>query len=244
LRDRVISASVYPLVLTTVGALVIFFLLGYVVPRFSKVYQDIGEAHLPLLSRLLMHWGQTADDHAFLFGASFISVIAALGYAMIRPGTHSALERFLWRLPTIGEQLRIYQLARFTRTVAMLLKGGIPLSSALEMTGELLRQPSLQSGLDAACNNIREGHSASSAFGTHNLATDVGIRLLIVGERSGDLGEAMERIASFYDNEIARSVEWFSRLFEPALMLIIGLMIGGIVILMYLPIFELASSIQ
>ncbi|MDD5330548.1 MAG: type II secretion system F family protein [Sulfuricella sp.] len=244
LRDRVVSASVYPLVLTGVGALVVLFLLGYVVPRFSKVYEDIGEAHLPMLSRWLMHWGQIAGDHAFALGMGFLSFTAGFAYALTRPETRSAIERRLWRLPAIGEQLRIYQLARFTRTVAMLLKGGVPLVSALDMTAELLRQPALQSGLEAARNVIREGRAVSDAFGAHGLATDVGIRLLVVGERSGELGETMERIAGFYDDEIARSVEWFSRLFEPALMLMIGLLIGGIVILMYLPIFELASSIQ
>ncbi len=244
LRDRVVSASVYPLVLTGVGAFVVLFLLGYVVPRFSKVYEDIGETHLPLLSRFLMHWGKAAGDHAFALGLGFVALAAGLVYALTRPGTRATIERHLWRLPAVGEQLRVYQLARFTRTVAMLLKGGVPLVFALDMTGELLRQPALQSGLDAARNTIREGRAVSDAFGAYGLATDVGIRLLVVGERSGELGEAMERIAGFYDDEIARNVEWFSRLFEPALMLLIGLLIGGIVILMYLPIFELASSIQ
>lgn len=244
LRDRVVSASVYPLLLVGVGALVVLFLLGYVVPRFSKVYEDIGEAHLPLLSRLLMHWGQAAGDHAVALGLGFVALCALLAHALARPDVRAALERRLWRLPAVGEQLRIYQLARFTRTVAMLLKGGVPLVSALDMTGDLLRQPALQAGLDAARKTIREGRGVSDAFGAHGLATDVGTRLLVVGERSGELGETMERIAGFYDDEIARSVEWFSRLFEPALMLAIGLLIGGIVVLMYLPIFELASSIQ
>ncbi|HRE18218.1 MAG TPA: type II secretion system F family protein, partial [Rhodocyclaceae bacterium] len=84
----------------------------------------------------------------------------------------------------------------------------------------------------------------SDAFTAGHLATEVGVRLLVVGERSGDLGDVMERIAAFYDEETARAVEWFSRLFEPLLMVLIGLVIGGIVVMMYLPIFELASSIQ
>jgi general secretion pathway protein F len=244
LRDRVVSASIYPLLLIGIGTLVVFFLLGYVVPRFSKVYEDIGEASLPLLSRLLMHWGQAASEHAAALALGCLAAAAGLAYALTRPAVRAALEQRLWRLPALGERLRIYQLARFTRTVAMLLKGGVPLVSALDMTGDLLRQPALQAGLDAARRAIREGRTVSDAFGSHGLATDVGTRLLVVGERSGELGETMEHIAGFYDDEIARSVEWFSRLFEPALMLTIGLLIGGIVVLMYLPIFELASSIQ
>lgn len=244
MKDKIVAASVYPALLVVVGTLVVVFLMAYVVPRFSRVYEEVGEAHLPLMSRMLMHWGQTVGNHAWALGLFFVVLLAGSIYAFTRPAIRSALERRLWRLPAIGEQLRIYQLARFTRTVAMLLKGGIPLVSALDMTDELLRQPALKAGLGTAKRLIREGKPVSDTFGTQGLATEVGTRLLVVGERSGELGEVMERIASFYDDEIARTVEWFSRLFEPTLMLFIGLVIGGIVILMYLPIFELASSIQ
>lgn len=244
MKDKIVAASVYPTLLVVVGGLVVVFLMAYVVPRFSRVYEDMGEANLPVMSRLLMHWGQTVGNHAWALVLLFILLLAGSVYAFTRPKLRAALERRLWRLPAIGEQIRVYQLARFTRTVAMLLKGGIPLVSALDMTDELLRQPALKAGLDTAKRLIREGKPVSDTFGAQGLATEVGTRLLVVGERSGELGEVMERIAGFYDDEIARTVEWFSRLFEPALMLFIGLVIGGIVILMYLPIFELASSIQ
>jgi len=244
LRDKVVAASVYPALLIGVGFLVIIFLFTYVVPRFSKVYEDIGQEKLPLLSRWLMHWGQLVGDHALVLGAGVPMLLALAVFTLTRPSLRAAMERRLWELPILGEHLRIYQLARFTRTVAMLLKGGIPLVSALDMTDELLRQPALKAGLDAARKAIREGRAVSDTFGRHGLATEIGTRLLVVGERSGELGETMERIANFYDEDVARGVDWFTRLFEPALMIFIGLLIGGIVILMYLPIFELASSIQ
>lgn len=243
-RDKMLSAAVYPALLMLVGMVVVIFLMVYVVPRFSKVYEDVGEKNLPILSRWLMHWGQMVGDHASLLMVGLLCLLAGLGYALTRPELRAAMERRLWQLPTIGEQIRVYQLARFTRTVAMLLKGGIPLATALDMTGDLLRQPALKEGLDQAKRAIREGRPVSDAFGIYGLATEIGTRLLVVGERSGELGDVMDRIASFYDEEIARSVEWFSRLFEPALMILIGGLIGGIVILMYMPIFELASSIQ
>jgi general secretion pathway protein F len=244
LRDKVLAASVYPLLLVGVGGLVVLFLLAYVVPRFSRIYEDVGRAHLPLLSRWLMHWGQIAAEHALALALITALLAGGLVYLLRRPATRAAIERWLWRLPAVGEQLRIYQLARFTRTLAMLLRGGIPLVAALGMVDELLRQPGLQAGLVRARQAISEGRAVSDSFAAQNLATEVGTRLLVVGERSGELDEALERIAGFYDDEIARSVEWFSRLFEPALMMGIGLLIGGIVILMYMPIFELASSIQ
>lgn len=244
LKDKITAAAVYPTLLVFVGGLVVLFLLGYVVPRFSKVYEDIGSDRLPALSRWLMQWGHLASDHMALLGLAFLGLLLGLGYLISRPSSRAAMMRYLWRLPLVGEQLRIYQLARFTRTVAMLLKGGIPLVSALDMTEALLRQPALQQGLQAARTALREGRGVSDTFATHGLATEVGARLLVVGERSGELGETMEKIAAFYDEEVARDVEWLTRLFEPVLMIFIGLLIGGIVILMYMPIFELASSIQ
>ena len=122
-------------------------------------------------------------------------------------------------------------------------KGGIPIVSALTMVQGLLR-PALKARLQLAIAAIREGQPTSQALNTHALTTPVALRLLRVGERSGDMGDMMERIANFHDEEMARWVEWFTRLFEPLLMTLIGLVIGIIVVLMYMPIFELAGAIQ
>lgn len=243
-RDKIVSASIYPALLLAVGGLVILFLLSYVVPRFGRVYADLGASKVPAASRLLMRWGQVVTEHGTALLLGLAALLAALAYLFTRPALTASLQRLLWRLPRLGEQIRTYQLARFTRTVAMLLKGGVPLVTALDMTDELLQQPALRTGLHAARTAIRAGAALAETFSANGLASEVGVRLLIVGERGGDLGATMERIAAFYDDEIAREVEWFSRLFEPLLMTFIGLLIGGIVVLMYLPIFELANSIQ
>lgn len=244
LRAKVISASIYPALLLAVGGLVVLFLMVYVVPRFSHVYAGLGEDRLPFLSLLLMRWGQLASEFAMPLVLGALSLVAAGVYLVRMAFVRAWLERRLWRIPGVGTQLQIYQLARFTRTVAMLLNGGIPLVSALDMTDTLLHQPVLKVGLVAARQALREGRSLAETFREQGLATEVGVRLLVVGERSGELGETMERIAAFYDEETARHVEWFTKLFEPVLMVFMGLLIGGIVILMYLPIFQLASSIQ
>lgn len=244
LRGKVISASIYPALLLMVGGLVVLFLMIYVVPRFSSVYAGMGEDKLPLLSKWLMLWGQMASKHALMLASAAFGLVLSIVAVLRLPVCRTAVERWLWRLPRVGEQIQIYQLARFTRTVAMLLKGGIPLVSALGMTEALLRQPVLKAGLKAAGKSLREGRGLAETFREHGLASEVGARLLVVGEKGGKLGETMDRIAAFYDEETARHVEWFTRLFEPVLMVVMGLLIGGIVILMYLPIFQLASSIQ
>lgn len=242
-RDKVISASVYPLLLISLGFLVILFLMAYVVPRFSRVYEDIGE-NLPLMSRLLMNWGQFFDKNAvsFLVGVPVVCVISL--YALSRQSTLSAIGRKFWSLPVIGEKFKLYQLARLTRTLSMLLNSGVPFVTALDMVDGLLRQAAVRQALVLAKQSIREGKSVSDVFAANGLATEVGVRLLIVGERSGKLAVSMERIAKLYEEEVARWLDWFSRLFEPVLMMGIGLIIGIIVILMYLPIFELAGSLQ
>ena len=102
----------------------------------------------------------------------------------------------------------------------------------------------LRARLASASRSISEGRSVSESLDANDLTTPVALRMLAVGEQSGNMGEMMDRIASFHDEEISRWVEWFTRLFEPILMAVIGLLIGGIVILMYMPIFELAGSLQ
>jgi len=149
----------------------------------------------------------------------------------------------LWRLPAIGERLKVYQLARFYRTIGMLVRGGMPLVAALEMGAELLH-PMLRERLRAAHRAISEGGKLSQSMDANGLTTPVALRLLAVGEQGGNIGEMLEQIAAFHDEELARWVDWFTRLFEPILMALIGLVIGAIVILMYMPIFELAGGLQ
>ncbi|MBI2318086.1 MAG: type II secretion system F family protein [Betaproteobacteria bacterium] len=241
-RKKVVSASIYPLLLIGAGGLVTLFLLAYVVPRFSRIYEDIG-TNLPLLSRLLLQWGKLLHSAGPLVLIALALALAAAIYLGTRPATRNWVMQRLWRLPAAGERMRVYQLARFYRTLGMLLRGGTPVGAALKMVSDLL-QPELRLQLQGAASRITEGRSISYAMETHGLTTPVALRMLRVGERTGQMGEMMERIAGFYDEEMARWVEWFTRLFEPLLMALIGVVIGAIVILMYLPIFELAGSLQ
>jgi general secretion pathway protein F len=241
-RRKIVSASIYPLLLLGAGALVTLFLMGYVVPRFSRIYEDLG-TNLPFLSQLLLQWGKLLQAHALLVIGGFVVAAAAITYIAIRPASKNWIMHRLWRIPAVGARMRVYQLARFYRTVGMLLRGGTPIAQALTMVSELL-QPALRVHLQGAAQKISEGRSISYAMETHQLSTPVALRMLRVGERTGQMGDMMERIASFYDDEMARWVDWFTRLFEPLLMAVIGVAIGGIVVLMYMPIFDLAGSLQ
>jgi general secretion pathway protein F len=241
-RKKLISSAIYPAMLIGVGLLVTLFLLGYVVPRFSQVYEDMGD-RLPWMSRVLMHWGKLIERHAVEMGIAVVAAGALAVHWLARPETLQRIASWLWRIPALGQRMRVYQLARFYRTLGMLLRGGIAIVPALDMVAGLL-QSSLRIQLDQASRLVREGKPMSQAMEAAGLATPIALRMLRVGERSGRMGEMMERIAAFHDEEMARWVDWFTRVFEPLLMVFIGLVIGLIVVLLYLPIFELAGSIQ
>ena len=239
-RRKVISASVYPIVLLGVGGLVVLFLLGYVVPRFAGVYEEVGR-NLPWLSQLLLEWGRLINANGAMLALVFVAAAAAatLGFARLK----AFVGRLARRIPAIGERLRVYHLARFYRTLGMLLRGGTPLVTALGMVSGLM-PAAMRPQLAAGTQRIREGASISAAMEAAGLATPVALRLLRVGEKSGEMAEMMDRIAAFHDEELARWIDLVTRLFEPLLMAILGVVIGVIVVLMYLPIFELAGSLQ
>lgn len=241
-RKKIITASIYPVLLIIVGGLVVLFLLGYVVPKFSTIYESAG-TDLPWMSQLLLSWGRLLQEHGKEVFAVFIASLTALIYILSRQSVRAAIIQKLWLIPAVGETMRIYQLARFYRTLGMLLRGGIPLMTAMGMVSSLL-QSSLKSSLDKVTFDVREGKPISAAMEQHGMTTAISIRMLRVGERTGQMGEMMERIGAFYDDEIARTVEWFTKLLEPILMMVIGLVVGLVVVLMYMPIFELAGNIQ
>ena len=242
LKKTLVNACIYPAVLLGAGLLVMLFLMGYVVPRFSSIYEDVG-ADLPFASRVLLQWGQLMDAHAALVAVALIGSLGGAIYGLTRPEARARMGEWVTRIPAVGRQLHLYQLARLYRTAGMLLRGGMPAVTALQMSAGLLRA-SARPAFAAATQAVREGRSLAQAMESNGLTTPVAARMLRVGERSGNMGEMMERIASFCDEELARWVAVMTRLIEPLLMSVIGLIIGVIVVLMYFPIFQLAGSIR
>ncbi len=242
IKRKVITSSIYPVLLAVVGALVVLFLMLFVVPSFSHIYEDMG-GDLPLMSRLLMRWGQFLDANKKIILIGIVVVFGGLFFAMIQPASKVWLKKKMWDFPAIGKRLNLYQMARFYRSLGMLLQGGMPILVALKLVSGLL-QESMRDQLTLAAQKIQEGGSISQSMEKYGLVTPLALRLLRVGERTGQMGEMMERIAAFYEEETVRWVERFVKLFEPLLMIFVGLLVGVIVVLMYFPIFELAGSIK
>jgi len=241
-KKKVVSASIYPAILVIVGALVLGFLMFYVVPRFAQVYEDM-RGTLPFFSQLLLGFGSFVGKHGFFLFSVFILGAGSCAWGFSRPQFRAALMQRVWRMPVVGERMKTYQLARLYRTAGMLMRAGIPAVRALEMVEGLLAKH-LQPQLSKARALIEEGHPMSAALGAAGLATPVAARMMLVGERSGDMGHMLGQIARFHDEEVARFVDWFTRAFEPVLMAVLGIAIGLVVVLMYTPIFELAGNIK
>jgi general secretion pathway protein F len=241
-KRKIIHSSIYPVILAVAGALVVLFLMLVVVPRFSHIYEDLG-SDLPLMSRLMMHSGLFLEAHLQFILAMLVMAAAAIYYTVTNPASRAWIEQRLWSLPVIGKRLHLYQMARFYRSLGMLLQGGMTIVDALQLVSGLL-QVSMRERLEHAATSIREGQTISQAMEKHGLITPLALRLLRVGEQTGRMGEMMERIAAFYEDDMERWTDKFIRMFEPLLMACVGLVIGTIVVLMYFPIFELAGSIE
>lgn len=242
IRKKLVSAAIYPAMLLAVGGFVTLFLLGYVVPRFAAVYESSGR-ELPWMSAALLTLGRAIYEHAFVALTLTALVLLALGWLVFSAAGRQRLLSEVLRLPLLAQRADEFRLARFYRAVSLLLAAGIPLSRAMGMVTGLLslaQQPRLQQCRLA----VEQGQSLSAALVAAALANPVAESLVRVGERSGQMAQMLERTAQFADDDFARWVDWTSRLLEPVLMTVIGVVIGVVVVLMYLPIFDLAGSLQ
>lgn len=241
-RSKIISAAIYPVILLVVGTAVASFLIAYVVPRFAEVYQGTGRS-LPWMSQLLLDWGHFAASHTRTLLMGAVAAVLVLIFGGRQLYVTGALGRALARIPGVGERIRIIELSRLYLTLGMLLEGGIPIVAALE-TVEGMMSHTVRENLAAAKREVQSGQQFSVAFENHALTTPISLRMLRVGEKSGSLGAMLSQSASFYDGEISRFIERFTRSFEPILMAAIGLIVGAIVVLLYMPIFDLAGSLS
>ncbi|HEX8786325.1 MAG TPA: type II secretion system F family protein [Telluria sp.] len=241
-RTKVVSASIYPAILLLVGGGVSLFLMTYVVPRFAEVYQGAGRT-LPALSRLMLDWGQFVARHTGPLLLAIAVALALVTWIVRRTLRRGGVARLLGRLPGIGERARVYELSRLYLTLGMLSEGGITIVAAID-TVQAMVSPALAKSLRAARAAIESGRPLSDAFDANGLTTPISLRMLRVGERTGEMGTMLSRSAAFYDGEIGRWIERFTRTFEPLLMAAIGLVVGAIVVLLYMPIFDLAGDMS
>lgn len=242
IRKKLISVAIYPSMLMLVGGFVTLFLLGYVVPRFSAAYEASGR-EMPWLSAMLLALGKTIYGNWQAVLLAVVLTLALVVWALSQPQGRRLLADQVLRLPWLAEKSAEFRLARFYRAVSLLLAAGIALPRAMGMVTGLLG-PAQRPRLEQARLAVEQGQSLSNALLAAGLASAVAESLIKVGERSGQLAEMLERTARFQDDDFSRWVDWASRLLEPVLMTVIGIVIGAVVVLMYMPIFDLAGTLQ
>jgi general secretion pathway protein F len=242
-RQKLISASLYPAMLLLAGTVVAFFLICFLAPRFGQVYEGMTHIELPLLSRWLISFGVFISEHILASATIATMAIVACAAAVLHPGTQKRCLDWLTRITWVHRVMKLVQLTRFYRSVGTLLHGGVPLLASLDMTRSLLTS-SLQTGLARSMKNIEQGKPLSESLHEESLLTPIALRLMRAGERNGQIAGMLEQAALFHEREISQWVERFARLVEPILMLIMGLGIGLVVVLLYQPIFDLAGSLQ
>jgi general secretion pathway protein F len=230
------------MLLLFVGSLVLALLLGVVVPRFASLV-DMNGRDLPWMSRQLMDWGRWASANSTAALALGASCALAVAWALWRLRDPALRRRWLARLPMVASLARDFQHLQMYRTAAILTSRGIPVQKALSMSCELLSD-SDRARLEQAVLRMQEGASVSDALSSCGISDVVAASMLNVAEKTGAMPTMLDRIADFYEQSLRRNIEIVSRLIEPAMMIGFGIVIGGIVILMYLPIFDLASSIS
>jgi type IV pilus assembly protein PilC len=241
-RKKVISALIYPIILTTVAILAVTLLLVYVVPTFSQVYAD-ARSSLPVPTQVLIYF--TVKLKKFL--PIVLIAIICLFFAFNR-WRETIRGRFLLddlklRLPYLGGLLTKYAIAAFTRTLATVIGSGIPIVESLRMSVGTLNNRVLEQKLLEAVVKVEEGIRLSAALESVNIMPPLALRMLAVGETTGSLEEMLADIADYFEDEVDRSMHIVTTAIEPIIMIVMGIVIGAIIITMYLPIFKIAGTV-
>lgn len=241
LRKRIKSTLLYPTIVIAAGGIILFFLLGFIIPRFSVVFD--GMKNPSASAQLILWWGRLTQTHGSLLLAGCAAAVAGVVMAVRSPRLRQRTLGLLLRIPALRQQHQLSVLVRFYRTLGLLLQGGLPAPDALMLSREILPATHRQQ-VEQVIRDVAAGESLSRMLEAQRMTTPVASRLLQVGERSGELPAMCERIAAFYDESLERAIETFSKIFEPILMMVVGGIVGLVVFLLYMPIFELAGGLQ
>ena len=241
LRKRIKSTMLYPTIVISAGGAILVFLLGFIIPRFSVVFD--GMRNPSTSAQLILWWGKLTQEHGLLLLAGCAALVGSIALAVRSPRLRQKAASLALRIPQLKEQHQLSVLVRFYRTLGLLLQGGLPAPEALTLSRDVL-PASHRSRIEQVMKDVAAGESLSRMLESQQMTTPVAARLLQVGERSGKLPAMCENIAAFYDESLERAIETFSKIFEPVLMMVVGGIVGLVVFLLYMPIFELAGGLQ
>jgi type IV pilus assembly protein PilC len=211
-----------------------------VVPSFSEFYANFGK-QLPLSTRVIIAVSDFVGTNLWLVVLLIIGAVMAIVAWSRRPGARVQLDKAILRIPWLGSAARKFGTSQAARTLSTLLSGGIPLVQALDISARSLSNRYMAGELEATQQRVQEGQSFAVALGERGVFPDVAVKMVEVGESTGALQEMLNSLADFYDEEIETEVDRFIKLIEPALLVVMGLVIAAVVLALYMPLFELGS---
>ncbi|MEN6413514.1 MAG: type II secretion system F family protein [Veillonellales bacterium] len=242
MNEKVKSAMAYPAVVMTMAGLVVVFVLTFVLPTFMKMFDNM-KVQLPLPTRILLSVSGFIQDF-WPFILLFLGAAAA-GFMVLykKPSVKMQLDRFVLQLPVFGLLTRKVIIARFSRTMGTLLRGGMPILKALEVVKKTTGNTGMTKALMSAQNSVREGQGLSTPLSSSSLFTPMVVQMVAIGEESGELDKMLDKIADFYESDVDDMVSRLSSLIEPVLIGVLGVIVGGIIISIALPMFDAITSV-
>ncbi len=240
LKGKVKGAMVYPLVVSGVASSVTLFLMVGVIPTFKKVFSSFGQ-ELPLPTRILMQISDALTHHILL-----ILLLPVVGFILLSrwyktDSGREALDRLAIRLPVMGDLVKKVAVAKFTRTLGTLIKSGVPILQALDTVAKTSGNRVIENTIMSARESIREGEKIADPLKASGVFPAMVLQMISVGEETGNLETMLNKIADFYDGEVDTAIKAMTSLIEPAVICVMGVIIGAIVICMFLPIFEMSQ---
>src|SRR5581483_10090822 len=240
-KRKTVSALVYPAILLALALGLVSLIVLKVVPAFSDFYGSFG-ADLPLVTKIIVRVSEFIRGQ-FLFIAAAAAVVAVLGWVR-QPGQKARCDHVLLTVPMLGDVARKFSTSQMARTLATLLGGGLPLVNALDIASKSIGNQFMASQLTIVGGRVREGESFARALEARRVFPDVAVKMAEVGESTGALQDMLNTVADFYDEEIATNMERFVTLVEPVLLVVMGIVIAGLLLALYMPLFQLSSVLS
>jgi len=243
LRQKIRSAMAYPSFITGAAVIMGIFMLTFILPQFVGIFAQFG-GELPALTNLLVVFTKLFNKYWYLFFVTFAAIVFVFLTYIRTPNGKMNFDKFKLNAPIIGEINRKTAVARFTRILGTLIKSGVPILEALNVSSNAIGNLVISLAVTNAKTKIKEGQSISGPLAASGVFPPMVTQMIMVGEESGELEEMLINVAKFYDEEVDRSVERLTSIIEPLMMAFIGLIVGTMIIAMYLPIFNMVNLIR
>jgi type IV pilus assembly protein PilC len=243
LKKKAIAASIYPLVLVTLMSGVVVVLLTKVIPEFQGFYEGLG-AELPYATRVLLGISEALRAYLLWILAAIVAGAFGIAWWFRQPGSALVLDRALLRIPYLGRLMRMYATSQLARTLSTLLTGGLPLLNALEVAGASIGNRAMAGAVTAATPQIREGKSLTTALESTGMLENLTLEMVKVGEQTGALGEMLNAVAEFYDEELDTRIATVLQLVEPIMLVLMAIIVAAMLLAFYLPLFQVFSVIR